>query len=259
MKTVVFDFDGVIHSYKSGWKGIDVIPDPPVDGIGDTIAELRADGYEVVVVSTRCAEECGILAVKQYLDKNGIVVDRVMKEKPPAIVYIDDRAICFDGNAKALVDKVRGFKNWLEEEKEMKTEVVRINLHGNEMPVSHGEWVDLYTAEDVTLGPLDFKIISLGYAMELPEGYYAQVVPRSSTCKNWGIIMANSVGIIENTYCGDNDVWGFPAVAIRDTTIPKGTRICQFRLCKKEVMPEFVPVESLGNPDRGGWGSTGNK
>lgn len=95
--------------------------------------------------------------------------------------------------------------------------------------------------------------------MELPEGYYAQVVPRSSTCKNWGIIMANSVGIIENTYCGDNDVWGFPAIAIRETAIPKGTRICQFRLCKKEVMPEFVAVESLGNPDRGGWGSTGNK
>lgn len=71
---------------------------------------------------------------------------------------------------------------------------IRINTHGNELPVSHGEWVDLYTAEDVEMGPLDFKIISLGVAMELPEGYYAQVVPRSSTCKNHGIIMANSVG-----------------------------------------------------------------
>lgn len=86
---------------------------------------------------------------------------------------------------------------------------IRINTHGNELPVSHGEWVDLYTAEDVEMGPLDFKIISLGVAMELPEGYYAQVVPRSSTCKNHGIIMANSIGIIEHSYCGNNDVWGF--------------------------------------------------
>ena len=88
---------------------------------------------------------------------------------------------------------------------------IRINTHGNELPVSHGEWVDLYTAEDVEMGPLDFKIISLGVAMELPEGYYVQVVPRSSTCKNHGIIMANSIGIIEHSYCGNNDVWGFPA------------------------------------------------
>ena len=72
---------------------------------------------------------------------------------------------------------------------------VRINTHGNPLPESHGEWVDLYTAEDTVLEPLGFKIISLGVAMELPAGYYAQVVPRSSTCKNFGIIMANSVGI----------------------------------------------------------------
>lgn len=135
---------------------------------------------------------------------------------------------------------------------------VRINLHGNIMPESHGEWVDLYTAEDVKLSPLEFKIISLGYSMELPKGYYAQVVPRSSTCKKWGIIMANSIGIIENKYCGDNDIWGFPAVAIRETFIPKGTRICQFRIVKEELKAEFEPVDKLGNPDRGGWGSTGD-
>ena len=102
---------------------------------------------------------------------------------------------------------------------------VKINTHGNPLPESHGEWVDLYTAEDIVLEPLDFKIISLGIAMELPAGYYAQVVPRSSTCKNFGVIMANSVGIIEHSYCGNDDIWGFPAVAIRHTEIPKGTRI----------------------------------
>ena len=134
---------------------------------------------------------------------------------------------------------------------------VRINTHGNPLPETHGEWVDLYTAEDTTLEPLDFAIISLGVAMELPAGYYAQVVPRSSACKNFGVIMANSVGIIEHSYCGNDDIWGFPAVAIRHTEIPKGTRICQFRLVKQDEPIEFEVVEDLGNPNRGGWGSTG--
>lgn len=93
MKTVVFDFDGVIHSYKSGWKGIDIIPDKPVNGIKQAINEIRNAGYEVVVVSTRCADKKGIKAVRKYLSDNGIIVDRVCKEKPPAIVYVDDRAI----------------------------------------------------------------------------------------------------------------------------------------------------------------------
>lgn len=136
---------------------------------------------------------------------------------------------------------------------------VRINTHGNPMPVSHGEWTDLYCAEDVVMKQGEFKIISLGVSMELPEGYYAQVAPRSSTCKNYGIILANSLGIIENEYCGDEDVWGFPAYAIRDTEIPKGTRICQFCIKEKEAVFEFEQVECLGNKNRGGYGSTGSK
>lgn len=134
---------------------------------------------------------------------------------------------------------------------------VKINTHGGPVPVSHGEWVDLYTAEDVSLDTLELKRISLGVSMELPEGYYAHVVPRSSACEKWGIIMGNSMGVIENRYCGDGDIWGFPAVAIRPTTIPKGTRICQFRLVKQAEPVVFEQVESLGNKDRGGWGSTG--
>lgn len=136
---------------------------------------------------------------------------------------------------------------------------IKINTHGNPAPVAKGEWVDLYTAEDVTLWKGEFKIISLGVSMELPEGYYAQVVPRSSTYKNFGVIMVNSVGIIENDYNGDNDVWGFPALAMRNTTIPKGTRICQFQLVKQSDPIEFESVFSLGNEDRGGFGSTGVK
>lgn len=136
---------------------------------------------------------------------------------------------------------------------------VRINTHGNPMPVKHGEWIDLATAEEVQLLALEFKQISLGVSMELPEGYYAEILPRSSTCKKFGIISANSVGIIEHDYCGDNDIWGFPAVAVRPTIIPKGTRICQFRIVKQNEPVEFEPVELLGNPDRGGFGSTGDR
>lgn len=134
---------------------------------------------------------------------------------------------------------------------------IKINLHGTQMPVSHGEWVDLYTKDCVQLQQGEFKIISLGVAMELPAGYYAMVAPRSSTCKNHGILMANSIGIIENEYKGDNDIWGFPAYAIRDTIIPAGTRIAQFTLVRKSEPITFQEVESLGNDDRGGFGSTG--
>lgn len=113
--TVVFDFDGVIHSYTSGWKGAMVIPDPPVDGIREAIAEIRAAGYKVVVVSTRCSSG-GLHAVRRYLIENMIVVDEVMAEKPPALVYIDDQAICFDGNPGTLLNKIRGFKPWYQKE-----------------------------------------------------------------------------------------------------------------------------------------------
>lgn len=106
-KTIVFDFDGVIHSYTSGWKGIDIIPDKPVDGIKDVISTLRSKGYQIVVVSSRCAEEKGIKAIKDYLKKYDIVVDDVRKEKVPAIAYIDDNAIHFEPkDVNSLVDKI---------------------------------------------------------------------------------------------------------------------------------------------------------
>lgn len=112
-KTIVFDFDGVIHSYRSGWKGANNIPDAPVDGIKNVINTLRKDGYEVVVVSARCSEPAGITAIEHWLHVYDIQVDRVCKEKPPAIVYVDDRAICFNGNTSGLVDEIKNFKNWL--------------------------------------------------------------------------------------------------------------------------------------------------
>lgn len=112
--TVVFDFDGVIHSYKSGWKGSGIIPDPVVPGVVDVIDNLRANGYKVVVVSTRCSTPEGKEAVEVYLTENRIAVDGVMAEKPPALCYVDDRAICFDGHPETLLERVKGFKTWLQ-------------------------------------------------------------------------------------------------------------------------------------------------
>ena len=117
MNTVVFDFDGVIHSYRSGWKGVNAIPDPPVNGIREVIEELRSKGYEVVIVSTRSSSEEGLHAIEDWLDYYGIVVDRIEKIKPPALVYIDDRAIRFKGpnHCKLLVPEIEQFKPGMSE------------------------------------------------------------------------------------------------------------------------------------------------
>ena len=110
--TVVFDFDGVIHSYTSGWKGVDMIPDPPVPGIKEVIKELRSTGYRVVVQSSRASALYGVSAIEDYLKEHDIVVDDITHEKPPAIAYIDDRAICFDGHPETLIEKIINFKPW---------------------------------------------------------------------------------------------------------------------------------------------------
>lgn len=136
---------------------------------------------------------------------------------------------------------------------------ILINTHGGPVPEQHGEWIDLCTAEDVRMKAMEYRQIDLGVSMQLPEGYYAIMAPRSSTCVRYGILQANSIGIFERDYCGDGDRWGFPAVAIRDTFIPKGSRICQFQLVPQAKPVIFKQVETLGNRDRGGWGSTGEK
>lgn len=123
--------------------------------------------------------------------------------------------------------------------------------------ISKGDWIDLRAAADVSLKSGEFKMFPLGVAMELPNGYEAIIVPRSSTFKNFGVILVNSVGVIDESYCGDGDEWQFLAYATRDTIIPKNTRICQFRLLEHQPEIQFVEVETLGNIDRGGIGSTG--
>ena len=123
----------------------------------------------------------------------------------------------------------------------------------------NGDWIDLRAAETVSMKAGDFKLISLGVSMKLPEGYEAHVVPRSSTFKKWGVLQANSMGVIDNSYSGENDIWRFPALAMRDTVIEEGDRICQFRIEKKMEAVEFETVDHMEDADRGGFGSTGTK
>ncbi len=119
------------------------------------------------------------------------------------------------------------------------------------------DWIDLRAAADVEMKAGDFKLIPLGVAMKLPDGYEAHVVPRSSTFKNFGIRQTNHMGVIDNSYCGDNDQWYFPAEAARDTVIHTNDRICQFRIMKKQPPLCFETVDKLESADRGGIGSTG--
>ena len=121
------------------------------------------------------------------------------------------------------------------------------------------DWIDLRASEEVTLKAGEFCLIPLGVAMELPEGYEAHVVPRSSTFKNYGIIQTNSCGIIDGTYCGDDDMCRMPVYAVRDTVIHVNDRICQFRIFENQPKITFDEVESLGNKNRGGFGSTGKQ
>ena len=137
---------------------------------------------------------------------------------------------------------------------------IKVKYHTDILPLEmndKGDWVDLRAAQDMKLWGGYYYYIPLGISVELPEGYEAHVAPRSSTFKNWGIIQTNSVGVIDNSYCGDNDIWMMPVYATRFTEIKKNDRICQFRIIEKQPHLEFETVDHLGNEDRGGFGSTG--
>nr|MBQ8253742.1 dUTP diphosphatase [Lachnospiraceae bacterium] len=121
------------------------------------------------------------------------------------------------------------------------------------------DWIDLRSAMDVELKAGEFKLIHLGVAMQLPEGYEAHVVPRSSTYKNFGIIQTNHCGIIDCSYCGPDDWWYMPVYALRDTVIHKNDRICQFRIMENQPKLIFDEVNKLDGSNRGGIGSTGTK
>lgn len=121
------------------------------------------------------------------------------------------------------------------------------------------DWIDLRAAEEVTMKQGEFRLIPLGIAMELPAGYEAHVIPRSSTYKNYGLLQTNSCGLIDESYCGDGDQWFFPALAMRDTVIHVNDRICQFRIMEHQPAIVFEETEKLTGKDRGGFGTTGRQ
>ena len=137
---------------------------------------------------------------------------------------------------------------------------IKVKYHADILPLEmneKGDWIDLRAAKDMKLWEGCNYRIPLGISVELPEGYEAHIAPRSSTFKKWGIIQTNSVGVIDNSYCGDNDIWMMPVYATRFTEIKKNDRICQFRIVEKQPHLEVETVDHLGNEDRGGFGSTG--
>ena len=143
--------------------------------------------------------------------------------------------------------------------KEIKIKYLNDDITRLEYIDGKSDWIDLRAAEEVELKAGEFKLIHLGVAMQLPEGYEAHIVPRSSTFKKWGIIQTNHCGIVDNTYCGPNDWWRMPVFALRDTKIEVNDRICQFRIEKNQPTLVFNEVEEMEANNRGGFGSTGTK
>lgn len=140
---------------------------------------------------------------------------------------------------------------------------IDIVYHNPNMPklekVDNGDWIDLRASVGGVFKKGDFALIDLGVSMRLPEGYEAHIAPRSSTFKHWGIFQTNSVGVIDNSFSGTNDVWKMPCFFTRDTVIEPNDRICQFRIIKKMEPVSFTEVAELNNTDRGGFGSSGKK
>lgn len=160
-----------------------------------------------------------------------------------------------------VATKVNEIVDHINKEDESKKIKIKYFVDGLEPleKISVGDWIDLRVAERVELKAGQYKLLRLGVGMILPDGYEAHVVPRSSTPSKFGIILANSMGVIDNSYSGDADEWRFPAVALRDTIIEKGERIAQFRIVKNQPSIEFETVDHLNDISRGGIGSTGKR
>lgn len=144
---------------------------------------------------------------------------------------------------------------------EVITPTIKVKYHDPEMPhlerLLQGDWIDLVNVEDIKLAPGEFGMFSLGVSMELPNGYEAHVVPRSSTYKKWGVLQVNTPAIIDNSFKGDDDIWHWLIMSPKEEVfIPKYTRVCQFRVVESQPIFPIVEVDKLYNKSRGGWGST---
>jgi dUTP pyrophosphatase len=156
------------------------------------------------------------------------------------------------------------FPVWTKGDNVNNQQVIQIKYHSKEIEKlryidGKSDWIDLRAAENVSLKAGDFTLVSFGISIKIPEGYEAHVVPRSSTFKNFGILQANSYGVIDSSYCGENDIWRMPVYAVRDTKIHVNDRIAQFRIMENQPQIVFEEVERMEGKDRGGFGSTGTK
>ena len=215
--------------------------------------EMDGDDYieciEDVFIISSMSQHCNmIIEVDKYIER-----DQVFRIDG----YFFHPSMC-----EEVVEEVEEF-----EEVVVKSIKIKYFEGANKLKsIEKGDWIDLYANKEIFIPKGQRAMIPLGIAMELPKGYEAHIVPRSSTFKTWGIILVNSIGIIDNSYNGDNDQWHFPAYCLESRTIvdgregtliQKGDRICQFRIVENQPSIEFIEVESLGNEDRGGLGSTG--
>lgn len=144
------------------------------------------------------------------------------------------------------------------------SETIKIKYHSDRIDRlryidGKSDWIDLRSAEDVDLKAGEFRLIDLGISVQLPKGYEMITAARSSLFKNYGLIQTNAIGVIDETYCGDNDIIKMPVYATRDTHISVNDRLCQFRIIRHQPEIEFEEVESLNNESRGGFGSTGKQ
>ena len=192
-----------------------------------------------------------ILSLNDFINKTSELMQQAYKHKDKRGLFLNET----DWNNLTLMLLE------LKDRRENSMEKIQIKYFDNEIDkvekISKGDLIDLRSAETVHLKKGEFHLIPLGVGMILPSGYKANVYPRSSTYKNFGIILANSVGQIDASFCGDNDQWMFPAIALRDTTINKNDRICQFEIQKIQPEIEFEEVERLDEVSRGSFGSTG--
>ena len=193
--------------------------------------------------------------------------DYAFNEKLLSFIEVQEHYAIFHSNSGAGTTVVP-IENE-EERKELESimasydgaEHIRIKYHTDAIEkiekIEKGDWIDLRAAKRYELKQGEFAYIDLGVSMEIPKGYEAHLLPRSSTFKKWGIIQTNSIGIIDNSYNGDNDIWMMPVLAMRDTVIEVNDRICQFRIMENQPKVVFDKVDKLDNEDRGGFGSTG--
>jgi len=216
------------HSIRFSW----------VKGHADHPENERCDR-----LATTAADEAGA-SFKTGDPKQSFEEESVWKKAgdPASDTFPADRQVADTSGTDALKVRIRYLSDRIEK---------------LQPPDNSANWVDLRAAEDVDLKKGDFRLIRLGVAMKLPEGYEAHIVPRSSTYKNFGIIQANHYGVIDNAYSGDGDEWMVPVIAMRDTSIHINDRICQFRIEKRQPDIFFEEVDHLDDTDRGGFGSTG--